>query len=307
MIDLLRRALVPSPPIEAGDGGYIAAGYDVALDDLRDAGAGGRRTIAALEAEFRQQTGVTALKIRHNNVLGYHVEVPARAADALMKPDSGFTHRQTLAGVLVPVLLGSALRNKGIQPLLDAVVAYLPSPVDVGAVMSVDGAESRLPSPDAPVSALAFKAMTPPGGATLTFVRVYSGVLRRGMVLATSRDGGKERVGRLVVLHAASVQDVDEVGPSMKYATAKVNKTSRGGGGGGGFGGDSGGGQQDPWATGGSAPSGGASQGGQGGGWNQPAGGQPQGSPSQGGQPQGGQQGGQGGWGNAPAYDEPPF
>ncbi|MBJ6120247.1 DNA mismatch repair protein MutS [Sphingomonas mollis] len=100
LIDLLRRALVPSPPIEASDGGYIAAGYDVALDDLRDTGAGGRRAIAALEAEFRQQTGVTALKIRHNNVLGYHVEVPARAADALMKPDSGFTHRQTLAGVV---------------------------------------------------------------------------------------------------------------------------------------------------------------------------------------------------------------
>lgn len=101
--------------------------------------------------------------------------------------------------------------------------------------------------------------------------------------------------------------DVDEVGPSMKYATAKVNKTSRGGGGGGGFGGDSGGGQQDPWATGGSAPSGGASQGGQGGGWNQPAGGQSSGGQPQGGQPQGGQQGAQGGWGNAPAYDEPPF
>jgi DNA mismatch repair protein MutS len=100
LIELLRRALVPSPPIETSDGGYIAAGYDAALDDLRDAGAGGRRTIAALEAEFRQQTGVTALKIRHNNVLGYHVEVPARAADALMKPDSGFTHRQTLAGVV---------------------------------------------------------------------------------------------------------------------------------------------------------------------------------------------------------------
>ncbi|KQU48242.1 DNA mismatch repair protein MutS [Sphingomonas sp. Leaf339] len=100
LIDLLRRALVPSPPIEANDGGYIAAGYDVALDDLRDTGAGGRRAIAALESDFRQQTGVTALKIRHNNVLGYHVEVPARAADALMKPDSGFTHRQTLAGVV---------------------------------------------------------------------------------------------------------------------------------------------------------------------------------------------------------------
>ena len=102
--------------------------------------------------------------------------------------------------------------------------------------------------------------------------------------------------------------DVDEVGPSMKYATAKVNKTSRGGGGGGGFGGgDSGGSQQDPWATGGSAPTGGASQGGQGGGWNQPAGGQSPSAQPQGGQPQGGQQGAQGGWGNAPAYDEPPF
>ena len=100
LIDLLKRALVPSPPIDASDGGYIAAGYDVALDDLRDAGAGGRRAIAALEAEMRTQTGVSALKVRHNNVLGYHVEVPARAADALMKPDSGFTHRQTLAGVV---------------------------------------------------------------------------------------------------------------------------------------------------------------------------------------------------------------
>ncbi|HEU0045729.1 DNA mismatch repair protein MutS [Sphingomonas sp.] len=100
LIDLLRRALVPSPPIEAGDGGYIAAGYDAALDALRDTGAGGRRAIAALEAELKAQTAVATLKIRHNNVLGYHVEVPARAADPLMRADSGFTHRQTLAGVV---------------------------------------------------------------------------------------------------------------------------------------------------------------------------------------------------------------
>ncbi|WP_299648312.1 DNA mismatch repair protein MutS [Sphingomonas bacterium] len=100
LIDLLRRALVPAPPIDASDGGYIAAGYDAALDALRDTGAGGRRSIAALEAELRTQTGVATLKIRHNNVLGYHVEVPARAADPLMRADSGFTHRQTLAGVV---------------------------------------------------------------------------------------------------------------------------------------------------------------------------------------------------------------
>ena len=100
LIDLLKRALVPSPPIDAGDGGYIAAGYDPALDALRDTGAGGRRAIATLEAELKQQTGVATLKIRHNNVLGYHVEVPSRAADPLMRPDSGFTHRQTLAGAV---------------------------------------------------------------------------------------------------------------------------------------------------------------------------------------------------------------
>ena len=100
LIDLFKRALVPAPPMEASDGGYIAAGYDAALDDLRDAGAGGRRAIATLEAEFKASTGIATLKIRHNNVLGYHVEVPARAADALMAPASGFTHRQTLAGVV---------------------------------------------------------------------------------------------------------------------------------------------------------------------------------------------------------------
>ncbi|MEH3123179.1 MAG: DNA mismatch repair protein MutS [Sphingomonas phyllosphaerae] len=100
LIDLLKRALVPSPPIEASDGGYIAAGYDPALDALRDTGSGGRRAIAALEATFRARTGIAALKIRHNGVLGYHIEVPARAADPLMAADSGFTHRQTLAGVV---------------------------------------------------------------------------------------------------------------------------------------------------------------------------------------------------------------
>ncbi|MHA6722192.1 DNA mismatch repair protein MutS [Sphingomonas sp. RS2018] len=100
LIDLLTRALVPMPPIDAMQGGYIAAGYDAALDDLRDTGAGGRRAIAALEADYRTRTGTAALKIRHNGVLGYHVEVPARAADPLMAADSGFTHRQTLAGVV---------------------------------------------------------------------------------------------------------------------------------------------------------------------------------------------------------------
>ncbi|MBX9797251.1 DNA mismatch repair protein MutS [Sphingomonas sp.] len=100
LIDTLSRALVPAPPVDAGQGGYIAEGYDPALDDLRAAGAGGRRAIAALEARYRAETGISALKIRHNAVLGYHVEVPARHGDTLMREGSGFTHRQTMAGAV---------------------------------------------------------------------------------------------------------------------------------------------------------------------------------------------------------------
>jgi DNA mismatch repair protein MutS len=100
LIDRLQRALVPSPPIDTSQGGYIAEGYDAALDALRARGGEGRRAIAALEARYRDKTGISQLKIRHNNVLGYHIEVPARVADPLMRAESGFTHRQTLAGVV---------------------------------------------------------------------------------------------------------------------------------------------------------------------------------------------------------------
>jgi DNA mismatch repair protein MutS len=100
LVDRLAAALVESPPIEAAKGGYIAEGYDAALDALRMASSDGRRAIAGLEARYREATGVTSLKIRHNAVLGYHIEVAARHGDRLMHADSGFTHRQTLAGVV---------------------------------------------------------------------------------------------------------------------------------------------------------------------------------------------------------------
>ena len=100
LIDRLIRALKAELPSDSSGGGYIASGYDAALDDLRDTGGSGRRDIAALEARFRGTTGIATLKIRHNNVLGYHIEVPARNADAMMAPSSAFIHRQTLAGVV---------------------------------------------------------------------------------------------------------------------------------------------------------------------------------------------------------------
>ncbi|MCC2601339.1 DNA mismatch repair protein MutS [Sphingopyxis yananensis] len=100
LVDELSRALVMSPPVDAAQGGYIAETYDPALDALRETAKDGRKAIAALEAEYRERTGISALKIKHNGVLGYHVEVPAKYGDALMAPDTGFTHRQTLAGVV---------------------------------------------------------------------------------------------------------------------------------------------------------------------------------------------------------------
>ena len=100
LVEQLARALVPSPPLDAAKGGYVAEGFDPELDRLRSAASDGRRAIAALEARYRELTGVGSLKIRHNAVLGYHVEVSARHADRLLVPDSGFTHRQTLAGVV---------------------------------------------------------------------------------------------------------------------------------------------------------------------------------------------------------------
>jgi DNA mismatch repair protein MutS len=113
LTDHLSRALVPAPPADAAHGGFIAEGFDAALDDLRAASGEGRKAIAALEAGYREQTGIARLKIKHNNVLGYHVEVPAKFGDGLMAEDSGFTHRQTLAGVVrfnAPDLHEQALR-----------------------------------------------------------------------------------------------------------------------------------------------------------------------------------------------------
>jgi len=100
LVDFLTRALVATPPTERGQGGFIAQGYDTDLDYLREISKDARKAIADLETKFRDETGITALKIKHNGVLGYFIEVPARFGDQLMTPDSGFTHRQTMAGAM---------------------------------------------------------------------------------------------------------------------------------------------------------------------------------------------------------------
>ncbi|HEU5481894.1 MAG TPA: DNA mismatch repair protein MutS, partial [Sphingomicrobium sp.] len=100
LVERLAAALVASPPLDASKGGYIAEGYDSRLDELRAASSDARRAIAGLESRYREATEIPSLKIRHNAVLGYHIEVATRHADKLMAEGSGFTHRQTLAGVM---------------------------------------------------------------------------------------------------------------------------------------------------------------------------------------------------------------
>lgn len=100
LIDELQRALVASPPTDRNSGGYIAEGFDATLDELRSISGNARRAIAAMEARYREETGIASLKIKHNGVLGYFIEVSNRHADALMAPESGFTHRQTMKGAV---------------------------------------------------------------------------------------------------------------------------------------------------------------------------------------------------------------
>jgi elongation factor G len=119
----------------------------------------------------------------------------------------------TLKMAITPVLLGSAFRNKGVQPMLDAVVEYLPSPADLPPVKGVvDGKEQERPPQDkAPFSALAFKIMTDQFIGTLTFIRVYSGKLESGASVLNSTRGRRERIGRLVKMHANKREEISEV------------------------------------------------------------------------------------------------
>jgi elongation factor G len=123
--------------------------------------------------------------------------------------------RSTIALKLVPVLAGSAFKNKGIQPLLDAVVDYLPSPVDVppveGTTTDGTGVELRRASDDQPFAALAFKIMSDPFVGHVTYIRAYSGVLKSGSYIYNSTKQTRERVGRLLRMHANKREDIDAI------------------------------------------------------------------------------------------------
>jgi elongation factor G len=140
--------------------------------------------------------------------------------------------RGTLIGAFVPVLCGSAFKNKGVQPLLDAVIAFLPSPLDVPAIkglkLGTGEPIERKSSDDEPFAALAFKIMTDPFVGTLTFVRIYSGVLETGQSLLNSVKDKRERVGRMLEMHANEREDVKVAVAGDILALAGLKGTTTG-------------------------------------------------------------------------------
>jgi elongation factor G len=141
--------------------------------------------------------------------------------------------RATIAAKLSPVLTGSAFKNKGVQPMLDAVTRYLPSPLDIDAIVGtemndVEKPLSRLPKNEEPFSALAFKIMTDPHLGKLTFIRVYSGVLETGSTILNSTKNRKERIGKIYQMHANKREERENVGAGMIVAVMGLKDTTTG-------------------------------------------------------------------------------
>src|SRR6202171_5313972 len=170
------------------------------------------------------------------------IEAIAEQDDALLEmffdgkePPADLPHKAlrtaTIQGKVLPMLCGSAFKNKGIQPLLDAVVDFLPSPIDAKPITrndpKTDKDITRLPNDDQPFSALAFKIATDPYG-NLTYFRVYSGVLEKGSYVYNARSGRKERIGRILRMHANHREDIDAIGAGDIAAAVGLSDTRTG-------------------------------------------------------------------------------
>ena len=179
----------------------LGAKYDVGEipDDLRD------------QAEEYRQKLIDVLSSVDETILEKYVGDEEITEDDLRRA----LRTGTVANEIVPVLNGSAFKNKGVQPLLDAIVHFLPSPADLPPVtgMSMKGNEmiERKPSDDEPFTALAFKIMSDPHVGRLTYFRVYSGRLEKGSQVVNTTSGARERIGRILQMHANHREDVDAV------------------------------------------------------------------------------------------------
>jgi len=189
--------------------------YQEIPDDLKDAAAAARQEL--IEMAVEQDDDVMEAYLEGN------------------EPDTATLKRLIRKGTLnfsfVPVLCGSAFKNKGVQPLLDAVVDYLPSPLDIPPVEGInpdtDKEDTREASDTAPFSALAFKIMNDPFVGTLTFARIYSGKLEKGTVLNSVKDK-KEKIGRMLLMHANNREDIETAYAGDIVAIAGLKETTTG-------------------------------------------------------------------------------
>eukprot|EP00468_Gymnochlora_sp_CCMP2014_P010295 CAMPEP_0167757458 /NCGR_PEP_ID=MMETSP0110_2-20121227/9934_1 /TAXON_ID=629695 /ORGANISM="Gymnochlora sp., Strain CCMP2014" /LENGTH=740 /DNA_ID=CAMNT_0007643645 /DNA_START=273 /DNA_END=2495 /DNA_ORIENTATION=+ len=177
-------------------------------------------------AEYREKLVEAAVEM-DDDAMEKYLEGEEPDEETLKK----LIRKGTLNFDFVPVLTGTAFKNKGVQPLLDAVVDYLPSPTEVEAIKgeTKDGEEvQRLSSDDEPFSALAFKIATDPYVGTLTFARIYSGVLKSGDQVVNSVKGKKERVSRMVLMHANSREEIPEARAGDIVALVGLKDTTTG-------------------------------------------------------------------------------
>jgi elongation factor G len=196
----------------------------------------------ALGAKFHDEEIPAALKDQAEEYRKTLIETAVEMDDAAMEAylngeepslevlDSCI-RKGTMSMKFIPTLCGSAFKNKGVQPMLDAVVDYLPSPQDVGDVHGFNPdtkePDTRPPADDAPLSALAFKIMTDPFVGSLTFTRIYSGTIQAGSYVMNTVKGARERVGRMLLMHANTREEIKEAhaGDIVAIAALKDTKT----------------------------------------------------------------------------------
>ena len=163
------------------------------------------------DAEHYREKMVESIAEQHDELLGKYLAGETLSIDEL----KGALREATIAQKITPVLCGSAFKNKGVQPLLDAVVDYLPSPVDIPPVKGINPDDEsfieRKASDDEPFSALIFKIMTDPFVGQLAFFRVYSGHVESGTAVLNTTKGNTERIGRLLKMHANKREEIKEV------------------------------------------------------------------------------------------------
>jgi elongation factor G len=183
--------------------------------------------LADQAAEYREK--MIELAVEHDDdVMEAYLEGNEPDEETLIK----CIRKGTLALSFVPVLLGTAFKNKGVQPLLDAVVDFMPAPTDVAAIKGVKaGTEEEIErhnSDDEPFSALAFKIMNDPFVGSLTFIRIYSGVIKAGDQLLNTVKDAKERVGRMLLMHANSREEIKEAYAGDIVALAGLKSATTG-------------------------------------------------------------------------------